>query len=257
MNLGSGGDPAQLRIASYNIYKGHFFDTPGPRGGTVLEDLSRVRALLRADVLALQEAVVGPLRSNGASRDTVREIAQRFGLDGTTNGHTQFAGTPHGRGTWGVALVCRQRADFHPVTLPRPFWSPWQRGAILARYGAWVVGTLHLEVWPLGAPARRRQMRALLAAVDVFAGDSATPVVLAGDFNCQRGGPHDILRQAGFVPALERRVPTFALAGVRLHLDHIYVRGARVLDAGVEHGARGSDHWPVWADVACEVRTSK
>jgi len=252
MTLGSGGDPARLRIASYNIYKGHFFDNPGPRGGSVLEDLGRVEGLRQADVLALQEAVVGPLGSNGAARDTVREIAQRLGLDGQANGCIRFSGTPHGRGQWGVALVCRRRADFRPVELPRPFWSPWQRGAILARYGPWVVGTLHLEVWPLGAPARRRQMRAVLAAVDAFAADPTTPVVLAGDFNCQRGGPHDVLKDAGFVPALERRIPTFALAGVRLHLDHIYVRGARVLEAGVEHGARGSDHWPVWADLALQ-----
>ncbi len=36
-------------------------------------------------------------------------------------------------------------------------------------------------------------------------------------------------------------------AGPRL--DGLYARGAAILDAGVE-AVEGSDHWPVWVDVA-------
>ena len=242
--------PRGLRIATYNIYKGNFLDRPGRRGGSLLEDVEGLESLRRADVLALQEAVVGPVNGNGVERDTVHEIATRLGLDGASHGHTRFFGVPHNGGKWGLAFVCRERAEYRTLELPQASWSPWRRGALFARIGPWVVGTLHLEVWPIGAAARVRQMRAVLDAVDEFAGAPDAPVVLAGDFNCQRGGPHDLLRRAGFVAALPRRVPTWALAGIGLHLDHIYVRGARIVDSGVERAARGSDHWPVWADVA-------
>jgi endonuclease/exonuclease/phosphatase family metal-dependent hydrolase len=243
-------EPRRLRITTYNIYNGNFFDRPGPRGGSVLEDFDGLESLRRTDVLALQEAWVGPLDGNATARNTVHEIAVRLGLDGAIDGRARFAGAPHRGGESGVALVCREPARYEAVRLPRPFWSPWARGALFARFGPWLVGTLHLEVWPIGAPARIRQMRRVLAAVDELTKNDPTPVVLAGDLNCQRGGPHELLREAGFVPALSQRVRTWALCRFTMHLDHIYVRGARVLDAGVLHAARGSDHWPVWAEIA-------
>lgn len=241
--------PHRLRVASYNIFKAKFFETPGRRGGTVLEDFTQLDSLRRADVLALQEAFVGPLRPGGPDRDTVGELAARLEFGGGSDGHRRFHGVPYGCGRWGVGLLTRPAARFETLDLPRPFWSPWQRGAILARFGPWIVGTLHLEVWPIGAPARRQQIVTILRAVDRMRDGGRTPVVLAGDFNCQGGGPHEELERAGFTPALRDGVATYAIAGLGLRLDNIYVRDAEVLAAGVERGARGSDHWPVWADV--------
>ena len=240
----------RLRITTYNIYKGNFFDRPGPRGGSVLEDFDGLESLRRTDVLALQEAWVGPLGGDAVARNTVHELAARLGLDGVLDGRARFVGVPHRRGETGVALVCREPARYEAVRLPRPFWSPWPRGALFARFGPWLVGTLHLEVWPIGAPARARQMRRVLTAVDELTKQDPTPVVLAGDFNCQRGTPHELLRRAGFVSALPQWARTWSLGRFAMHLDHIYVRGARVEDAGVLQTARGSDHWPVWAEIA-------
>ena len=61
---GAEGAPRVLRIATYNIYKGNWFDRPSPRGGTVLGDFAGLEALRGTDVLALQEAFVGPLNGD-------------------------------------------------------------------------------------------------------------------------------------------------------------------------------------------------
>ena len=261
-------NPTRLRLASYNLFKARFLDHPGPRGGTLREDFLRLPPLCEADVLLLQEAIVDPPGQDGPGLDTVGELASLLGWDASTEdgllagapapgggeadalGRRSFLGAADRSGRrWGLGILSRFPAHFTSAWLPKPFWSPWRRGALFAEIGPWVVGTLHLEVWPIGAPARQAQMRAVLATLEGPLRGRDRPVVLAGDFNCERGGPHDELLRAGFLPALPRGEPTFAFAGLRLRLDHIYVRGARVEAASVVTAARGSDHWPVWAEV--------
>lgn len=248
----------ELRVASYNIFQARHFE-PRPEAGAaaraVLDDVTRLACLRQADVLALQEAIVGRLGpETSPARDTVAEIAARLGVDGSGSGrHWSFRGVHMGRDReWGVGLVTRAPAVFQPLRLPKAAWSPWQRNALLAEVGPWLVACLHLEVWPLiGAPSRRRQLAAVLEALERLDAGRGLPMVLAGDFNCQAGDPlHADLRRRGFVPALAERRTTFRLGRLGLHLDHIYARGARVLDAGVETGARGSDHWPIWATLS-------
>jgi endonuclease/exonuclease/phosphatase family metal-dependent hydrolase len=251
------GFPAILRVASYNIFKArHFESQPGGAARrAVLDDVSGLASLREADVLALQEAIVGRLGPAASpARDTVAEIAARLGVDGAGSGrHWSFRGVRLGRHReWGVGLVTRAPAVFQPVRLPKAVWSPWQRNALLAEVGPWLVVCLHLEVWPvIGAASRRRQIAAVLEALDRLDGGRGMPAVLAGDFNCQPGDAlHGELRRHGFAAALPEGRTTFRLGRLGLHLDHIYARGARVLDAGVETAARGSDHWPIWATLA-------
>lgn len=256
--------PARLHIASYNVFKGNYLDRRGPRGGTLRDDVSSLASLRAADVLLLQEAVIVGAAPGRPGRDTVAALAAAWvgaaALGGgsgvgsqTANGaaaeatSVAFAGSPAGHGRWGVAAICRHPARFESLQLPRPFWSPWQRAALGAEIGDWLVVTVHLEVWPIGAPARRKQMAAVLDFVNTAAPEGRRPVIVAGDLNCERGAPHDALVGAGFRPAIDSGPPTFEFAGLRLRLDHIYVRGASVEGAGVERAARGSDHRPVWA----------
>jgi len=261
--------PDRLRIVTYNIYKANYLDRRGPLGATLREDFGRLDILRDADVLALQEAIVAAPAArltatpnpdgrnppdtavNGHRFDSVRELAPQLQSIADATPHARFHGSRHGADRhWGVAMVTRDPARFETLDLPRPFWSPWQRSAVLAQVGDWVLGTVHLEVWPIGARGRRLQMQAVLAAIDRFAADRGAPAVLVGDFNCERGGPHEALRRAGFYPALAAHEATWSFRGLRLGLDHIYVRGARVVGAGVERRAGGSDHWPVWAELA-------
>ena len=244
--------PRRLSVASYNIDKARHFDPPargngGSRRGAVLEDLLVLEVLHQADVLALQEAIVGPLAAGAGARDTVAEIGAVLGVDGHA-----FHGSRDGSAReWGVALLCRHPARFRGLDLPRAFWSPWRRSVVLGEIGAWIVASLHLEVWPLvGAASRLAQTRALLDLVEEVDRGGGRPVVLAGDFNCEPGSaPHRLLLRRGFAPTLAGRQATWRFPGLPLHLDHIYARGARTVQAGVERRARGSDHFPVWADL--------
>jgi endonuclease/exonuclease/phosphatase family metal-dependent hydrolase len=223
----------------------------------LLDDCARCDGLRGADVLLVQEAVVGAVQRGAAAIDSITALVGALGFPPAVDAarHVRFFGAPHGHAAhWGVAILSRYPAVFHDVPLPRPRWSPWPRGAILAEIGPFVVGTLHLEVWPIGAPARRRQIATVLETIAGLPGSGGRPIVLAGDFNCARGAPHDLLRNAGFT-AVPMAAPTWSFAGVRLQLDHAYVRGARVAAAGIEHTARGSDHRPLWAEVeAAAVR---
>jgi endonuclease/exonuclease/phosphatase family metal-dependent hydrolase len=71
---------------------------------------------------------------------------------------------------------------------------------------------------------------------------------LAGDFNCETGGAHQVMQSNGFEP-VPVPVPTWSLGPLALRLDHVYVRNAHVVASGVEQRAQGSDHRPLWVDV--------
>ncbi len=270
--------PRRLRVASYNVFKARYAVATPPGGAAIrprrhdLErDFNLYPTLHDADVLALQEAFTRPrgrephapaidtVATLGAAmhwpafdRGTARSgVAPAPGAPAGQIPHPRqsaFNGVPHGGGLWGVAILCRWPAVFHDVRLPQAWWSPWRRTAIVAEIGPWIVATLHLEVWPPGAAARLAQSAAVLAAIDALPQSIQRPAVIIGDFNCQRGAPHDVLRRGGFEPA-PPGPRTWALGGIKLRLDHIYVRHARILSAGVEERATGSDHKPLWCEV--------
>jgi endonuclease/exonuclease/phosphatase family metal-dependent hydrolase len=242
----------RLRVASYNIYKGTHLGAAGAASSrSIVADLGACPQVRDADVLLVQEAVVGALARTGPAIDAVATLGQAFGLEtpAGTAAHVRFLGESHGHAArWGVAVLSRQAARFHDVPLPRPRWSRWPRGAILAEIGSFVVATLHLEVWPIGAPARAQQVAAFLEALAGLPQSDRRPIVVAGDFNCERGAAHDLLLRAGFCAA-PLAGPTWRWHRLRLRLDHAYVRGARVLGAGVGRQAGGSDHLPIWVDL--------
>lgn len=270
--------PVRLRVVTYNVFQARYLRAgaapvagaaagrrsplaatpdPGARDGgrrSILRDFATLPSLQTADVILLQEALARPAGAVAAV-DTVATLAQAVGVDpdrtvpprGTS--HTSFHPSVRSGGAhWGLGIVSRMPARFTPVALPNAWWSPWPRAALFAEIGPWILITLHLEVWPVGDAARRRQTQAILDALLLMVGNSTRPVVLAGDFNCQRGRPHQVMRRNGFEP-VPATAPTWFLGPLALRLDHVYVRNARVVASGVEGGARGSDHRPLWVDV--------
>lgn len=241
---------SRLRVASYNIYKGNYLADRG--GRSVGADFRSSARLREADVLLVQEAAVGQMSRRAPHRDAISVLADAFGLEPARRGaaHVRFLGEAHGHDAlWGVAILSRTPAAFHDVPLPRPRWSPWPRGAILAEIGPFLVATLHLEVWPIGAGARRRQVEHLLGAIRSLDPEGLRPTVIAGDFNCEAGAAHRLLAGAGF-EAAGLTETTWGLGPLlRMRLDHAYVRGARITASGVEHRARGSDHRPIWVEI--------
>lgn len=263
--------PLRLRVVTYNVFQARYLhpDAPAPgapsvsvpnRGGrrderrSLLRDFATLPCLQSADVILLQEALAGTT-GTASTVDTVATLARALGVDATPGasphgtGHTAFhPSVRNGASHWGLGILSRVPARFTPVVLPNAWWSPWPRAALFAEIGPWILVTLHLEVWPVGDVARRRQMQAILDVLGGLPGNSTRPVVLAGDFNCQRGGPHQVMRRNGFDPA-PVKLPTWAMGPLALRLDHVYVRNARVVVSGVEDRARGSDHRPLWVDV--------
>lgn len=271
--------PVRLHVVTYNVFQARYMDESRPqdppppaldpdapptsvphRGGrraqgrSLLRDFATLPSLRSADVILLQEALEGTARGV-AGLDTVATLARSLGVDAAATGvpygasHTSFVGSvDRGHQRWGLGVVSRIPARFTPVPLPNAWWSPWPRSALVAEIGPWILITLHLEVWPVAAGARRRQMQAVVDALRGISGNSTRPVVVAGDFNCETGGPHQVLRRNGF-DSVEITTPTWSFGPLALRLDHVYVRNATVVASGVERQARGSDHRPLWVDV--------
>lgn len=260
--------PVRLRVVTYNVFQARYLHAgtgagtgavPEPgmqpdRRRSILRDFATLPCLRSADVVLLQEALAGTTR-RAAAVDTVATLAHALGVGAARvapppgTGHTSFhPSVGSGPSRWGLGIVSRVPARFTPLTLPNAWWSPWPRAALFAEIGPWILVTLHLEVWPVGGTARRRQMEAILEALLGMAENASRPVVLAGDFNCQGGGPHQVMRRNAFHP-VPVTAPTWFLGPLGLRLDHVYVRNAHVVASGVEGRARGSDHRPLWVDV--------
>lgn len=72
------------------------------------------------------------------------------------------------------------------------------------------------------------------------------PVILAGDFNTWNAARSEILYAATRRLGLEEVVFTPQPA-----LDHVFVKGCRVLKAWMPDAAKGSDHLPQFVDLSC------
>jgi endonuclease/exonuclease/phosphatase family metal-dependent hydrolase len=86
------------------------------------------------------------------------------------------------------------------------------------------------------------------------------PAILLGDFNCVPGSPtYRTIRAAGFADALElaglgpHEGVTFPGSTPPLRLDHIFLSASlvpRFRRAWIDQDTVGSDHQPVWLDLA-------
>jgi endonuclease/exonuclease/phosphatase family metal-dependent hydrolase len=86
------------------------------------------------------------------------------------------------------------------------------------------------------------------------------PAILLGDFNCVPGSPtYRAVRAAGFADALElaglgtHRGVTFPGSTPPLRLDHVFLSptlSSRFRRGWIDEAADGSDHQPVWLELA-------
>jgi endonuclease/exonuclease/phosphatase (EEP) superfamily protein YafD len=86
-------------------------------------------------------------------------------------------------------------------------------------------------------------------------------VIVGGDFNTcgnlwrlrtttadARRASH-VMRTIGFEPGVATAYHSFGRWPMQMCLDHLFVRGAGVIEGSTSESARGSDHRPVWARV--------
>ena len=234
---------ADIRVLSYNIKE-------------LRLDAEAVVTVLResgADVVALQEATRHP-----TGRRRMRRLAQRAGMTCVVAGGGPF-------GSFTTALFVRADLAGRVVEATgRPLrWKWWYRRARLAwptRRGYAVVDTgdvvvlsVHLGLDPRERAVHCRQLQQVVERL------GPQRCVLVGDLNETPDGPSwaalgEHLRDA----ALESRapggdLPTFSVGRPRRRIDAVLVgrdiEVRRVKTVRSEAALRGSDHFPVVADL--------
>lgn len=282
--------PAQqtsLIIASYNIryaVGSHLifsglcrrlgFNPPQPRaakvGGnikTASQAFSDGVLLPPVDILALQEADKGTLRSGG--HHVARELAEELEMSwvhvplGIPRGiapkdkqwwlNFEESIAPNDPGDTGVALVSHlPLADVTRIDLP---WHecPWRPRLAL---GATVLcGSHSLRLFNAhldphaAAGGQLAQLEAMIEQADRFRG----PTVVLGDFNTlsklKCAQTRAFMEARGYTTAFPTGIPTWRGGGLRMHADWIFARDARVKRWGVARPLAVSDHWPIWAEI--------
>ena len=216
-------DLRALRIASWNLHKG---EDDGWQA-----DLGRYAK--EYDILLLQEAVLSV---------PVREVLERAGHSWRMAGAFAYNGEERGvlvAGRVRPLDACTLRA-FEPLArLPK--------SAMVARFKltngqVLAVANLHGINFTLGLEAFRGQLDAVAEVMARHEG----PAVFGGDFNTWSEERHNVLNDVAtrlsmtpveLIPDGRRR--TFGR-----HLDHLFVRGFRVLQASAPE-VKSSDHNPI------------
>ena len=110
----------------------------------------------------------------------------------------------------------------------------------------------HMEMFVMGRSRRIEQVDSLARCIP----PDAPYIVVAGDFNSFRHSTRmiydSLMAGAGLFRGTTKPgwTAAFGLFGVfRFRLDHIYLKGFRVIDNGIVYGTEGSDHRPVWTKV--------
>lgn len=244
-----------LRVASFNT---HFAEDPAGLARALLAD----EAMARADVIAIQE--IEAYAREGTTR--TQRLAEALGMT-----WIYVPARVEGDGTHGLAMLSRYPlVDVQVMRLPHAdaAFNERDRIAVAAKVDLGDVLApiinVHLDV-RIGPIDRVRQLHPVVA-------DAPEAVAVLGDFNTNPWawigstvpltGQEAILDQdqaevidhylsgLGFDIAIARGEATFNVPLVGGRLDNVYPRGWALLDAGVARGVEGSDHWPVWADLA-------
>lgn len=216
-----------LRIVSWNLEKG---EEDGWEA-----DLARYAA--EHDLVLLQEAVM---------TDAVRNVLERAGHHWLMAGAFAWNGQERG-----VLVAARARAldsctlrAFEPL-LPLP------KSALVVRFGlagglTLAVANLHGVNFTLGLGRFREQLEAVAAELERHDG----PAILAGDFNTWSEARQEVLAEIALRLGLKAVEPNPDGRRVALgrHLDHVYVRGLRVVSAASPK-VKSSDHNPILVEL--------
>lgn len=222
--------------------------------------------LPRPDVVALQEADKRTARTGG--HHVAQELAEHLEMDWV---HAP-AGIPrglkplqrewwldfeepidlHDRGDTGVALLSRfPISDVTRIDLP---WHdcPWRpRLAMAATVSNVRIFNAHVD--PHAASGGQLEQLEVIADL---AGANSGPTIIMGDFNTLSKQKcletRNFLESRGYTTPIPTGTPTWRGAGLRLHADWIFSRGAKIVRWGVARPLHVSDHWPIWAEIEVE-----
>lgn len=224
-----------LRVVSFNI----FYALQHRRlARSVLEYFTE----LDPDVICLQEVLIGK------KRNFARDLADALDM------HLSFSlRREYGPRQIGLAVLSRAPAEENTAAvLPH---SSAKRPRIVQivqiqhKGTPWRIANTHLS--NVSARARAAQIGTVLSSLN--GRPVPTPLILAGDFNTKTQREVSqfatLLRDAGFA-APETLPYSWRLWGSKKQLDWIAAQNCTIPAIETLPHIRGSDHVPVWADIA-------
>ncbi len=234
----------QLRVLCYNIHYGQ-----GNDGKYDIERLAGVIARTKPDLVALQEVDVGVKRSGRVHQ--ARRLAELTGMA------VRFGPTQHYEGgLFGNAVLTRLpiqnvRIQPLPYTESTPKRVTYPRGAIALLVQTAGGKTLRFISTHFQHNVPEDRLAEAKAINALFAGDDATPTILAGDMNAQpSSAPIKMLGQRWANAIDEPATPTAPSTKPTSRIDYIFYRPAaafRLLQTEVVAESMASDHRPVLA----------
>ncbi len=229
-------DPGSVRLLSWNIHKE---SDPGWEA-----DLDRYAA--ENNLLLLQEAVPNdPLRELLKRRGYCWQMVEAFTIGGLERG----------------VLVASRTAPVsgHALRTYEPLF-PLPKSAIITRYRlvgsskTLAVANLHAINFSLGAHRFRQQLDAVADELRQHDG----PVIFGGDFNTWSRIRNEVLgeeaKKLGLVE-VDLNPDNRRIAFGR-HLDHLFIRGFSVVNAG-SPVVKSSDHDPILVRLVVQKEKSK
>lgn len=229
-------EPAQIRIASYNIHAG--LDARNrPSLPLILETLEKVNA----DIVLLQE--VDRLLPRSGFRDQLHYMGKNAGYP-----HRNFSGRLKlGPCAFGNAILSRlEIQQWHTIALPAGGGEPRAAiGAVLATHGAPQIWCTHL-----GLRSDWRENQLAFLSERFYLLPETTPVILGGDFNASPGAPEiRSFLQATRMTDFDLTAPTFPAENPVSRIDHLLGKGVELINSGTREDP-GSDHCLIWADFS-------
>lgn len=229
--------------------------------------LSENLRLPRPDILALQEADKGTCRSGG--HHVARELARALRMNYARAAAPAQSGEepkskqwylnfeepipPSDEGDTGIAILSRlpfERIERLELPWHECAWRPRLALAATFQNGPQRIHLFNSHIDPHATIQEQlEQHRAVLARAQ----NLTRAVILLGDFNTlskrSRAEMRGLLESHGFTTPFPTGMATWRAGLIRLHMDWIFVKGAKVKRRGVARGLRVSDHWPIWAEI--------
>jgi endonuclease/exonuclease/phosphatase family metal-dependent hydrolase len=245
-----------LRVATWNVHLGA---DPEAFAASIRASAE----LARADVILVQEIEAYP----GEAATRARRLAEALAMT-----WVYAPARVEGTGTHGIAILSvlpleaaavRRLPYFDQPIHPRDR-NALEVDVIAGRHRIRIVD-VHLDT-RLGPRDRILQLHPAVI-------EQPDPVILGGDFNTnpwawieatvpltgteavvgqdQAAVVDDYLFENAWAGAVPAATATLRVPVLDIRLDNLYARGLPIVAAGVDH-VDGSDHWPVWFDVALD-----
>ena len=161
-----------------------------------------------------------------------------------------------GLGTHGLAILSRWPI-LDDVVIKLPYYElPWSPRPRIALGVVLDVAGTSVQVWNVHLDTRLAIQSRIAQLRPVFERARALPglAIIGGDLNTlaryQEAAVDALAAEEGFATPTAELSDTVALPVPTFRLDAIYARGFVVTGAGVVREVRGSDHLPIWAQLA-------